>query len=260
MRTDLPLSTTLTKANVIKAQTGRLRLQRFFGQNAFVVAENPDSWLSPSEVTDGESGYRKLNRRCRKIFAMKLARVFAHAPTVLLLLLPVLLSGCYKDPGSGTSTTTASTATAPSVAVTTPGYVYPAGMITDAASLAKIRNVYPAVSGEGSCCWIGPNAVFRVSATPAARSMRLLIYVPAIGPLRATPPTLSAIGPNGKAMASMRLRLGEQTVRLPLAIGSFAGGSTEIHLHSNESFIPKDFNLNGDTRRLTVILESVGVN
>jgi hypothetical protein len=156
-------------------------------------------------------------------------------------------SGCYGDSGSGSGSGDAGGA---------PAYRYPTGLATDAPTLHTTSGVYPASANDDTCCWLNGNAHFFMPAQPGATSLTIQVYVPPVGPLATNPGTVSILDAHGKPVATKGLKNGIQTLTLALAPKSTAGGLVSIRLKTSTAFVPKDLGLNGDIRRLSVVLMS----
>ena len=109
-------------------------------------------------------------------------------------------------------------------------------------------------SGDPMCCWLADDAVFRINTLPSATRLRAMIVVPDLPVLRHSRRTLGVII-DGKPVANFSLRFGTSTLTVPLHPGNRK--STTVEFKPGFSFVPKDEHINGDTRKLSIILKSL---
>ena len=128
---------------------------------------------------------------------------------------------------------------------------YPNGVLVDSASLASTRGIY---TGDH---WMSADVRFCTHADRGARSIQLVVYVPAFAPWTTSPGEIESLDRAGKIIATTALKPGQQTVVLPVAKGAVTpDGVATVTLHLTGARVPKDLGLNGDTRNLSAILIS----
>ena len=128
---------------------------------------------------------------------------------------------------------------------------YPNGVLVDSASLASTRGIY---TGDH---WMSADVHFCTHADRGARSIQLVVYVPAFAPWTTSPGEIESLDRAGKIIATTALKPGQQTVVLPVAKGAVTpDGVATVTLHLTGARVPKDLGLNGDTRNLSAILIS----
>lgn len=168
--------------------------------------------------------------------------------TLAALGLMLTLTACYSDQADRQSGTTAA---AP------PTLTYPNGVVTTGDAQSKLRGIFPTAGADaGSCCWLGPEADFRVMAPAGARVLTLTTYEPVI-PKLSDAQSVSLLDAAGHVVSARRVAPGKQTVNLPLSKKSVTNGAVSVRLRMGSSIVPKDAGLNGDPRRLSVMLISV---
>jgi len=170
-------------------------------------------------------------------------------------LLPVLslgllctLAACYSDGSNGERHGDANAGAAPGAAE-----IYPAGILTTRDAKGGIRGVYP---GAASCCWLGPEARFRVDADADAKTLKLTVFEPELGNLTASQ-RVSLLDTAGRVFSSHVVKAGGQTFTLAIPKNVVANGSVSVRLRMAASVVPKDLGVNGDNRRLSLILQDV---
>jgi hypothetical protein len=161
------------------------------------------------------------------------------------------LTACYSDQ-SGSAQNASATAGQPDI--------YPAGIVAarDANGKNTSVGVYPVSSAEAqSCCWLAPEASFRVLANNDVRELRLTVYEPKIGRLATSSQQVSLLDANGRVFATRPVASGLQTVTLPVPRDVVGSGVVAVRLRMAVSVVPKDAGVNGDTRDLSLILQEV---
>jgi hypothetical protein len=127
---------------------------------------------------------------------------------------------------------------------------YPPGVVDDL-NHSPI-GIFPA-SGE-LCCWIGDDAQFAISVGEGPRTIALNLYLPALGPTAMLPSQVSIVIGNGRYIGTYHIRIGEQTIAIHIPNGAARSGIVRLRLRADRSFTPKALGLNGDVRRLSIIL------
>lgn len=161
----------------------------------------------------------------------------------------LLLTACYSDDSSSKQGAAATPA---------PQDIYPTGILSTRDAKGTIAGVYPVSSAEAqSCCWLGPEARFRVFADPGVRTVRLTVYEPKMGNLATAHQRVSLLDMNGRVFSSRPIATGLQTVLLPVPKDIVGSGAASVRLRMSTTIVPKDAGVNGDTRALSVILQQV---
>ena len=112
-------------------------------------------------------------------------------------------------------------------------------------------------AGQASnCCFLSDRAAFTVRGTAHARSLVLNVFVPSYSFYKEQRLTVRI---DGKvATETGVLRSGAMTaVNVPILAAGGSPDSLRVEISPSYSFVPEDAGLNGDTRRLSVILTSV---
>ena len=165
-------------------------------------------------------------------------------------IIAVGLSGCYHDPTYDDATAAAQATSAP------PSARYPDGVLVNAGNLADVHGIYPTTTEDGDCCWTGPDVRFAIASNRNARRLRIEIYEPAIGPFGTTKQAISLLSPRGNVLATKTIGVGPATLRFDLPAGSIRASTLPVRLVMRTSFVPSDFHLGADNRRLTLFLRS----
>jgi hypothetical protein len=169
----------------------------------------------------------------------------------MLTVLPLCaLAACYGGDDSSDAR-----ATPAAEAVTE---IYPVGVVVARDAKSTIRGIYAAAgSGDAqSCCWVGPDARFRVYADPDVKSIQLTVYEPAIGNLAASQ-KVTLLDGKGKPFSSHRVVPGLQTFSLAVPRSVVNYGAVAVRLHMSNAIVPKDIGMNTDPRKLSIILRAV---
>lgn len=145
----------------------------------------------------------------------------------------------------------------PMVANATPtplpsGLALPRGI--DRSEAGTAVGIYPGDAAD--CCFIGSRAAFTVRAPNGARWLTLVVYVPnysAYGQQRL------AVRVNGtQALVTGVLENGATTaLSVPIPRIAERARALRIEIVPSFTYVPSDMGINGDTRRLSVILTSV---
>jgi hypothetical protein len=173
----------------------------------------------------------------------------------------MLLSACYNgdadspDTSRGAQATAAAAAPAAVQAVSVPAtplpMSYPDGVVVAPSGPDAASGVFPEPAGN-PCCWLSAKAHFAVSAKKGSKALRLAVYVVDVAGL-ATGQSVSLVDAKGKTIAERLVHLGPQSVTFPVPSPG-AHGTVEVTLVMGKSVVPKDAGLNGDVRRLSVML------
>ena len=129
---------------------------------------------------------------------------------------------------------------------------YPPGVLTGGGD--RISGIFPAAAATGECCWTGPDVYFDVRSDARSRVLRLRIYEPPVAQLSGQKLIVVA---GAKPVAARAIRPGVQSIVVQLPAAAVTGSRLHIELHMSRSFVPKDAGMNGDRRRLAVMLRSV---
>jgi hypothetical protein len=161
-------------------------------------------------------------------------RILHWFGTTFFILIATVFAGCGGATGKSSNT-------------------LPAGVEAGTDAHAAVTGIYPASSGE-TCCWLNREAHFYVAVTNDVSTLRLKIYVPAIGPLAKNPGTITLLENKKSGTDSKILHTGTQDVDFPIARESIAGGLISVDIKMAQSFVPSDLGLNGDVRRVSAVL------
>jgi hypothetical protein len=132
----------------------------------------------------------------------------------------------------------------------------PSAQLPPGIKAASSAGIYPAANEE--CCWTGPDVRFAVEAAGTAKTIRLDVYEPKVGPFANTAQVVSLLDARGVVIASRTVAGGATTsVTFPLAAGAVKDGAANVHLRMAVSVVPKDAGLSADVRRLALILKRV---
>lgn len=159
----------------------------------------------------------------------------------------LILLLCFLCPISGCSTSSGGASQG--------ALAYPDGLLVDPASLAAMHGIY---AGDN---WMSTDVRFRMHAEQAARTVRLVVYVPEFAPWTSSPGEIESLDPAGKTLATRALKPGRQTVDLPIPKGAISSdGIATVRLHLTGGRVPKDLGLNGDIRKIAAMLVSASAN
>jgi hypothetical protein len=167
-----------------------------------------------------------------------------------LALLPFcLLAACYNgDAGDSRPTPAPSTEAA---------LLYPGGIVSTPDATTSIRGVYPVGNSDAqSCCWLGQEASFRVSARTGVKNLKVTIFEPTMGNLAASQ-EMSLLDAKGKTLSSQRVGPGLQTISLALPADAVTNGAISVSLRMSTVIVPKSLGINADPRQLSLILRDV---
>ncbi len=139
-----------------------------------------------------------------------------------------------------------------------PSAAVPAGLHLPEGTFANasipFEGVYPVAAGDG-CCFLSDRAVFGVRAPRAARNLRFTIYT--LNYPQVPPQHLTFLIDGKTALRSGVLPKGiVSTVDVPLPSGSRGKPALRVEIEAT-SFVPKEIGINGEPRRLSVVLSSV---
>jgi peptidoglycan/LPS O-acetylase OafA/YrhL len=134
------------------------------------------------------------------------------------------------------------------------GRFVPAGVNREGDLSVQTNGIFTGRSRE-ECCWLSPSARFRADAPRTAAQLVLHLYVPDLPYLRSHPESLRA-RLNGRLVAQQNgLAPGAHVLALPLR-GS-AAGAVQVELDSGPPWSGADLGINGDRRKVTVLLQAV---
>jgi len=106
------------------------------------------------------------------------------------------------------------------------------------------------------CCWLAADAVFHVSVPASATKLTVIVIAPSVAAVRHGDASI-AILINGRHAGDFRaLRVGANALTIPLPADG-AGRTATVELKPGFFFVPKNEHLNGDTRKLSVILREL---
>jgi hypothetical protein len=134
---------------------------------------------------------------------------------------------------------------------------FPSGVSTDVG--VGHAGIYPA--DAESCCWLSDDAKFSTRIPASAHKLTFVVFTPKAPPIVNGGENLT-VSIDGKRVKDVKLQPGSgSSVVVPL--GSRPGGGdwlARIELKLSNSYVPKDAGINGDLRRLSVVLHSVSAN
>ncbi|MHB1551268.1 MAG: hypothetical protein ACYCX6_08780 [Vulcanimicrobiaceae bacterium] len=136
----------------------------------------------------------------------------------------------------------------------TPPLFYPPGIIAPADPAAAVREgLYPGQT-QAQCCFLSAAASLSLDKAATATSATFEFYVPDVPPF-ADAPEIVIIAFNGvRAGAPVALAPGLHDVHLALP-SRFAGArAVTAALRMSVSYVPREIGLNGDARRLSIML------
>src|ERR1700688_3415169 len=132
---------------------------------------------------------------------------------------------------------------------------FPSGLGEGAHSPADaiVSGLYPG-QDSGSCCWMGPKAVLRLTAPAVANTVVLVFAVPNYAPFRAQTErlTLQIQGKNPE----IRCCYGPGEHAVLLVLPPRRAAVSLLSVTAALSFVPKDLGINEDPRRLSVLIRS----
>lgn len=188
------------------------------------------------------------------MFFSDVARLIAPAALVLkrgrIWLAPValaILSAC-----SQTSVEHANSSATPGAV-----WVYPAGVTPPInPDIGAAHGVY--ASQGANCCFLAQTASFEAIKPLAAKTAEFALWVPDIPYIHRHGQTISAEFDGVGAGPPVQLHPGAQTISFALPKAVARDGKVHIRLNMSTSYVPKALGMNGDIRRLSLILVSVG--
>lgn len=128
---------------------------------------------------------------------------------------------------------------------------YPDGILPPTKA-ALYAGVYPS-SDRAQCCFLGGTAVLKLANPPNARTITLDMYVPDVRPFAGKAESIR-ITLNGKPVGGAAvLSLGANAVSISVTPAQ-ARSQLVLVVKPSITFVPKDWGINGDVRRLSVML------
>ncbi len=148
-----------------------------------------------------------------------------------------ILAACYNGPGVDSPYGT--------------GTSWPEGIVTP--PQGAVTGIYSGSSGDPFCCWMGPDAAFRMRIPAAARTVHLSVLMPPTLRVYATHPESLTVHITGEGSRSFDdLGSGDHALVIPLH--RHGNMTVDVSLHASFTFAPSKFGINGDSRNISVVL------
>lgn len=175
--------------------------------------------------------------------------------TGIFLLSILLLAGCYGGPSTAVSGTAAPRTLPSGIVAQGKQGGTPAGIVTPKPVAGYYSGIYPQ-DQDGSCCWLASAADFQVKVPAKATILWIRVSLPPLQLYKNRPESLK-VSTSGKLLKIFpKLAIGENLLRIPIA-ASLEEHTLQVHLDPGYAFVPAQQHINGDTRLLSIILESV---
>ena len=126
-------------------------------------------------------------------------------------------------------------------------------------NVISARGIFPNAGGDPICCWLTDDAVFQISTPASATQVLFVVVVPDLRVLHRVRRALT-VNVNGKPAGNFDLKFGSSTLTVPLhpaGMHPAENHGTAVEFKARFSFVPKTEHLNGDTRKLSIILRSL---
>jgi hypothetical protein len=161
---------------------------------------------------------------------------------IVLLFSALVLTGCYRGPGIDSPYG--------------PVSPWPNGVVVDHVDTSlDVKGLYPNGAQFFSCCWMSRDATFRARIPSKARTLRFDVSVPANEPLkRHTEDVRIRIAGVGERTFK-QLKSGDQVLIVPLPPRRPA--IADVTMSMSYTWRPVDWNINGDSRDLSILLRRV---
>lgn len=172
-----------------------------------------------------------------------------------LILSVLLLVGCYGGPSTAESNANAPRALPSGVLPQGKQSGAPAGVVTPKPVAGYYSGIYPE-DQDGSCCWLAAEADFQVRVPAKSRILWIRVSLPPLQLYKSRPESLKVTGAGKVLKVFPKLAIGENLLRVPIAPDP-KERTMQIHLDPGYAFVPAQQHINGDTRLLSVILESI---
>lgn len=154
----------------------------------------------------------------------------------------------------------AATSSVPAAPVTKPDVTLPRGLSfagSPAAGAGLSDGVYgSAIANDPSCCWIAPDAVLPVMVSAGTRELDLQVYLPSYGPFVQHGQTSTVSAPE-TGTSTHTIPLGASEIIVRLLRPSPKDGLVRLRVRSSAVLVPAASGINGDSRRLALIVLSV---
>jgi hypothetical protein len=132
-----------------------------------------------------------------------------------------------------------------------PGSQLPDGIV---ATAGAVSGIYPGAAGE--CCFVAAATHFHVRVSPAARTLRFVIYVPDF-PAGGQQQLTFSVGGTIVRRSGI-LRGGSMTaIEAPIPPAERGRSALAVTIVPRFSFVPKELGISPDTRRVSVVLMRV---
>lgn len=139
----------------------------------------------------------------------------------------------------------------PAIADNAPPNVIIAGKVAG----GEYDGLYPD-SVKSQCCWLSPHAVLHFKPPEGSKAVLFHIYVPDLAIFRSDPQQIAFSSQGRVVKRYCCFRPGAYTLVLP--ISTLGLDRNEVQMDAGTVDIPVDQGINGDVRKLAVILSSIG--
>jgi hypothetical protein len=119
------------------------------------------------------------------------------------------------------------------------------------------NGLYASTSRDGaSCCWIAPEAVLPVLVDAGTRDLDIRVYLPSYQPFQRQGQSITISAPE-TGTSTHTVPLGNSDVIVHLVHPVSKAGVVRLHVRSAAVLVPSALGINGDQRRLALIVRSV---